>query len=165
MDTEGQTGPATATRAGLVARLRYALVSSQESPEQVARAVAVGAFFGFSPFLGLQILLAIGIAWLTRLNVPLVFLGVNLNLPWFLLPYYALVTMAARPWVGGDTCTRERLSDLLAHSPFSREFWETAISASVGCAKPFVLGSVVGATLAGLMVYAATRAIVRSARR
>ena len=80
------------TRA-LVRRWLGALLHIDDTPERTAAAFAFGVFFGFSPFLGLHTLLGIVFAFLLNLNRVAVLLGVYSNLPWFLGPYYALVTV------------------------------------------------------------------------
>lgn len=149
---------------GIVARLVHAVVSSTDRPHRVAQALALGAFFGFSPFLGLQTLLAMGVALVLGLNLALVFAGLNLNLL-LMLPYYAGVTVLASQVVGGASCTPGQLSGLLANSPFTGAFWHVAFDASLGCAWPFITGSLVGAAAIASGVYFATLGTIRAARR
>jgi uncharacterized protein (DUF2062 family) len=156
--------PEQAPPKGIVARAVRAVVSSTERPHRVAQALALGAFFGFSPFLGLQTVLAMGVALASGLNLALVFVGLNLNLL-LMLPYYAGVTVLANKVIGGASCTGDQLSRLLANSPFSGAFWEVAFDASVGCARPFVTGSLAGAAVVGCVVYFATLSVIRAAGR
>src|SRR5215467_14486260 len=44
------------------------LLGREETPERVATAIGLGVGIGFSPFIGLHLLLALGLAWLLRLN-------------------------------------------------------------------------------------------------
>src|SRR5581483_5193544 len=78
----------------LVRRWLDALLHIHDTPERTAAAFALGVFLGFSPFLGLHTLLGILFAFLLNFNRVAVLLGVYSNLPWFIGPYYALVTMA-----------------------------------------------------------------------
>ena len=50
-------------------------------------------FFGFSPLLGLHTIGALAVAFVFNLNRVAVLLGVYSNLPWIIVPYYALATM------------------------------------------------------------------------
>lgn len=52
-----------------------------ESPERKAFAVAAGLFSGISPFWGLHTFLAVGFAFLFRLNKPLTILASNVSIP------------------------------------------------------------------------------------
>lgn len=152
-----------APQKGIVARAMHVVVSSTERPHRVALALALGAFFGFSPFLGLQTVLAMGVAYASGLNLALVFVALNFSLP-VMLPYFAGVTVLANHVVGGASCTGAQLSGLLANSPFSGAFWQVAFDASVGCAWPFVTGSLAGAAAVACGVYFATLGTIRAAR-
>ena len=44
------------------------LLGREQPPERVAAAIGVGVAVGFSPFVGLHLLLALGLAFLFRLN-------------------------------------------------------------------------------------------------
>lgn len=137
-----------------------ALPATPEASRRVALALALGAFFGFSPFLGLQTLLAMGIALLARLDKTWVFVGLNLNLPFVLPAYYLGVTMAGRSLVGGAGCSGQAAAELLAQSWLSREFWRLVADTSVGCFRPFVAGSMFGAACVALSVYLVSKAVL-----
>lgn len=139
-----------------------ALPASPEASHRVALALALGAFFGFSPFLGLQTLFAMGIALLARLNKTWVFVGLNLNLPFVLPAYYLGVTLAGRSLVGGTGCSGQAVADLLAHSWLSREFWRLVAYTSAGCFRPFVAGSLVGGACVAACVYLVSKAALNA---
>ena len=71
-----------------VARFRGAL-HLDDSPWRLALSLAVGVFISFTPFYGLQTLLAIGVAVAVRLNRAATVTGTWLNLPWFAPVVYA----------------------------------------------------------------------------
>ena len=87
----------------------------------MALSFSLGVFFGFSPFVGLHTVIGLAAAVLFRLNKVAVLLGVYLNNPWVLVPYYAFAT-----WVGllitgmpaGVELSKYGVSDIL-----SRHFW------------------------------------------
>lgn len=56
---------------------------------RLALSLAVGVFISFTPFYGLQTLLAIGVAVVARLNRAATVAGAWLNLPWFAPLVYA----------------------------------------------------------------------------
>jgi uncharacterized protein (DUF2062 family) len=66
-----------------------------DTPERTALAYSIGVFLGFSPFLGLHILLALAIAFLWKLNRVAILIGIGMNTPWWIIPYYSIAT-----WVG-----------------------------------------------------------------
>ena len=65
------------------------LLGREEPPERVAAAIALGIGVGFSPFLGIHFLIAIGLAFLFRLNRFDALLGQFVGNPWTLPPVYA----------------------------------------------------------------------------
>ena len=67
------------------------LLAIRDTPEAIAGGVAIGIFFGFTPFFGLKEVLTIFFAWLTRTNIIAAVLAVtahNLVLPLMPLIYF-----------------------------------------------------------------------------
>lgn len=136
-----------------------ALWQLDESPTRVAAALALGVFFSFTPFIGAQILLSMALAVLLRLSKVAVFIGLNANLPWIMLPWYGGTTLAAAMLLGwpnpfeaeqqvvaaigdatGPIDAIKRLGDLVAPA-----LW------------PLVIGSTIGAALLGLATFVVVR--------
>ncbi len=76
------------------------LLHLHDTPRRTAAAFALGVFFSFSPFIGLQILCSMTLAFLLGLNRVAVFVGLNANLPWFVVPWYAGATLVAARALG-----------------------------------------------------------------
>jgi uncharacterized protein len=72
------------------------ILSHDDPPERLAFAFAFGVFLSFTPLLGLHLLLGFAAAFLFGLNRVALLVGLALNNPWTLVPYYALAT-----WLGG----------------------------------------------------------------
>src|SRR5205085_10012619 len=53
------------------------LLAIRDTPDAIARGVAIGIFFSFSPFFGLKEILTIFFAWLTRANIIAAVLAVT----------------------------------------------------------------------------------------
>jgi uncharacterized protein (DUF2062 family) len=51
------------------------------SPSEIAFGISLGNFVGILPFLGLHTAIALGLAWLLRLNMGVVFLGTQISNP------------------------------------------------------------------------------------
>lgn len=66
-----------------------ALLSLDDSPWRTALALAIGVFLSFTPFWGVQTLLALLLATVFRLNRAVTVTGTWLNLPWFAPFVYA----------------------------------------------------------------------------
>ena len=74
------------------------LLHIHDTPERTARAFAIGVAIGFSPLLGLHTALGLAVAFALNLNRVAVLLGLWVNLPWFIGPFYALAT-AMGAWI------------------------------------------------------------------
>ena len=134
------------------------LAGSSESPRRTAAAFALGVFLSFSPFLGLQILVGMTTAFLLRLNRPAVFIGLCVNLPWLIVPWYTLTTI-----VGGLMLNRpiaadfsRRFDALVELSFYSREFRSQAFDLVAPFFWSFLVGSIAGAIVLGIAAYFVT---------
>src|SRR5213593_74379 len=135
------------------------LLGREEPPERVAAAIALGIGVGFSPFLGIHFLIAIGLAFLFRLNRIDALLGQFVGNPWTLPPVYAAGYALGRKLLRYD---RRRVPDLpwdrLLHRDFWHAFTGTALRPRLAC---FLVGTAVLATLIGLAAYFVVRAALR----
>jgi uncharacterized protein len=158
------SSPTPSRRSG---RWLQSLLHLHDTPRRTAAAFAVGVFFSFSPFIGLQILVSFTIAFLLRLNRVAVFLGLNANLPWIVVPWYALTTIAAARALGLGLPDdfRARLAGLFAHSLFARQFWAEAWALLEPFLVPYLIGPTIGAAIIGVLTYVATSAILERRRR
>jgi uncharacterized protein (DUF2062 family) len=137
------------------------------SPHRAAAALALGVFLSFSPFLGLQILLGLALAFLFRLSRIVVLIGLCANLPWIMVPWYALTTAAAAAVLGvaDDVDIWARTTDLFSASVYHPAFWGRTAELIAAFFWPFVIGPTGGALVIAAVVYVATaRVLVRRAR-
>ncbi len=78
------------------------LIRSHETPAIKAWSMAVGVFFGITPFWGFQIWFVIFFAWVFKLNKALSILASNISIP----PMIPLIVFASyqtgRIWLGGN---------------------------------------------------------------
>ncbi len=131
-------------------RVAQTLASQHGGGTKVALSFSLGVFFGFSPFVGLHTVIGLAAAVLFRLNKVAVLLGVYLNNPWVLVPYYAFAT-----WVGllitgmpaGVELSKYGVSDIL-----SRHFWFWVV-AQWRLLIPAVVGSTLLSVLFALAAY------------
>ena len=136
-------------------RLIETLAGSNESAQRTAAAFALGTFLSFSPFLGLQIATGMTLAFLLRLNRVAVFLGLNANLPWIMIPWYTLTTFV------GSVLLQEpiaedfgaRLSAVLELPFYRAAFWQSAYDLVAPFFWSFALGSTLGAAVVGVVTY------------
>jgi uncharacterized protein (DUF2062 family) len=143
-------------------RLIEKLAGSTDSPRRTAAAFAFGVFLSFSPFIGLQILVGMATAFLLRLSRPVVFIGLCANLPWIIVPWYTLTTIA-----GGMMLNRpiaadfgKRFDALMELSFYTAEFRSQAIDLIAPFLWSFIIGSTAGAAIVAIPAYFVTAALV-----
>ena len=139
-----------------------------EAPRRTALALAIGVGLSFSPLLGLQILIALGITLAFRLSRIAVLVGLCANVPWVMLPWYGLTTAAAAALLGTtSTVDLNARLDLILSVPFYRAaFWGHAADLLEAFLWPFLIGPTVGAMALAAITYAvALRVLTRRAAR
>jgi len=77
------------TRVVAILRDRFVAALREDRPWRVALALSVGVFISFTPFYGLQTIMALVVATLLRLNRAITVTGTWMNLPWFAPFIYA----------------------------------------------------------------------------
>ena len=151
------------TRAAL-ARWLERLLHIHDTPRRTAAAFALGVFIGFSPLLGLHTALGLGLAFAFGLNRVAVLLGVYVNLPWFLGPYYTVATLA-----GAAVLRRPLPPGLLGDFAALLEHWPPAdldrlVTLLRPLLWPYVAGSTLLAGLAAAVAYYAALGFVEARR-
>jgi uncharacterized protein (DUF2062 family) len=140
------------------------LVSGADHPQRTAAAFAIGTFLSFSPLLGLQIATGLTAAFTLRLNRPALLIGLCTNLPWIMVPWYTLTTLAGARILGLSLPADmgNRLSRLLNLRVFTAEFWTLAGDLVAPLAWAFLVGSTAAAIIVGMLAYvAALRFLMR----
>ena len=143
------------------------LAESKDTPRRTAAAFALGVFLSFSPFLGLQTIMALVLAFALRLSRVAVLLGVCTNLPWIMVPWYTLTTAAGAYALGVPIAAdfQQRLGALLDLPIYRWAFWERALDLLWPFLGSFLVGSTAGALGVGALAYAAFRPVVEAACR
>lgn len=137
-----------------------------DTPHRTAAAFGLGVFLSFSPLFGLQIAIGIGAAIVLRLNRIAVVIGLCSNLPWLMVPWYALTTAAGAAILGvpiaADFTTR--LKAAFSLTVYSREFWIRIMELLGPLVGAFILGSSLGAVLLGGIAYLVTARLLARAQ-
>lgn len=130
-------------------------IARTDTPHRTAAAFACGVFLSFSPFLGLQILIGVTVALVLRLSRVAILAGLCVNLPWIMVPWYTLTTVAAAAVMGTPIGPEigSALSQLLDLSIFSSTFWTRAAEIVSPFLWSFIIGSTLGAVLVGIAAY------------
>lgn len=142
------------------------LAGLSDSPRRTAAAFAIGVFLSFSPFFGLQIAAGLGLALALRLNRVAVFAGLCANLPWLMIPWYALTTTLGAAMLGVPLAedVTARIGGVLELPIYRAAFWEGAAILVRPLVWPFVLGSTVGAFVVACLAYAVTSRLMLHVR-
>jgi uncharacterized protein len=143
------------------------LLHIHDTPQRTALAFAVGVFIGFSPFLGLHTIIAVGVAFLFNLNRVAVLVGAYANMPWILAPWYGLST-AIGAWLLRTKVPPgfgDRLSQLFTVSLFHVEFWRQLASEMRPLFWPYFVGSMLGAAILSIVAYWLTRGFIEARHR
>ena len=80
--------------------VKFRILHVDDTPQRIALGVAVGLWIGFTPFLGLHMILALAIAALLRANKALAVLFVWVSNPFTLLPIYGPAYLTGRFLMG-----------------------------------------------------------------
>lgn len=136
-------------------RVTERLAALGDSRERTAAGFAVGVFLSFSPFLGLQIAAGMATAVIFRLHKVAVFIGLNANLPWIMIPWYVVTTAAAASALGlaGPADMEDRLARVLAEPVYRAAFWEQFLELFWPYLWSFLIGPTAGAIVLGLSSY------------
>lgn len=132
-----------------------ALLHIHDSPRRTAAAFAVGVFWGFSPFFGMHTVLGLLCAFMFRLNRVAVLVGVYVNLPWLIAPYYTLATLAGATLLGARLPVdfASRLEHLVEGPMFSHALWSGLVELMGPLIWPYHVGSLVGAAVLAALAY------------
>jgi uncharacterized protein len=138
-----------------------------DTPPRLAAAYAWGITAGFSPFFGVQYLVAFLVAVVLRLNKLLVLAGLCTNLPWIMVPWYTATTAVAGAVLGVPLPVdlRGEFVALFSQSLLARGFWVHLFHLVRPWLLPFLLGPTIGAILLGMAVYPAALLVMLERRR
>ncbi|RZJ27747.1 MAG: DUF2062 domain-containing protein [Chryseobacterium sp.] len=132
--------------------LKEKLFDASESDALKAWSIGVGVFMGIVPLWGLQLIIAIALAFLFKLNKVLVVIAANISIP----PMIPLVIFGSyqtgRWWMG----------DKAVDMPFSSKIDLETIKLNL---LQYIYGSITLAILAGITFGLVTYIILKSSRR
>lgn len=124
------------------------LIRSHETPEVKAWSMAVGVFFGITPFWGFQIWFVIFFAWLFKLNKALAILASNISIP-PMIPFIVFASyQAGRIWFGGNEMSLS-IAENFKPEMLGKNFLQ------------YVVGSFTLAAMAGALAWMVTYILVK----
>lgn len=142
-------------------------IAGVDTPHRTAAAFGLGVFLSFSPFLGVQMALGFGTAFLLRLSRVAVFAGLCTNLPWLMVPWYAFTTAGAALVLGTPIAPdfEASLAALFDVPVYQSAFWTQAGSLLAPFLWSFLLGSTTGAAALGLAAFVAAERVIARRHR
>lgn len=129
--------------------LEQYLIRSHETPSVKAWSMAVGVFFGITPFWGFQIWFVIFFSWIFKLNKGLAILASNISIPPMIPVIVYASYQAGRIWLGGNNMAMS-FSDNLKPEMLGKNFLQ------------YILGSFTLAALVALVVWCFTFVLVQT---
>lgn len=157
---------------GFVKREIHKILELKDSQHAIAGGVAVGIFFGFTPFFGLKTLLSLGVAWLFGVNMIAAVVAVSLHdIIIVLSPILMRVEYQAGFWMIHQHLPPPmtlhhhhiKMSEVLyaVNHPLSSHWW----SAFYKVGLPLTLGSLVIAVPSAFVSYGATLGILNARKK
>lgn len=153
-----------------------AVLHLDEEPSRLAAGMAVGVFIGVTPLYGLHTLLALGAAFLFRLNKAVTVTGAWINLPWFAPFVYAFClrlgeAVLTGDWsrfsLGGVHALAQGMTAYLRAGPreTAGTLWQVAWDMLFAASMPLLVGTTIVGAVLGLAAYFITLEAVRDVRR
>jgi uncharacterized protein (DUF2062 family) len=144
-----------------VRRAVQAVLHTDDTPHRTALAFGVGVWIAFFPIWGIHSLMAIGVAFLFRLNRAAMLVGAWVNNPWTMAPLYTGGTLLGCALLRVPT---QGLA-LLNWSLGWRDFFHALMDTLRPYLWPFVVGNLVLGAIAGALSYVAFRLALEARRR
>ncbi len=135
--------------------LWWQILALDDTNHSKALGVAIGMWIGMTPTVGIQMILVMLFAVLTgrffHFNRVAALLTVYISNPLTMLPIYWFDYTVGTWFVPGNA-TQSDFAKILEYNGFA-EWWETILGLFVTIGAPLVLGSLVVATVCGLVTY------------
>jgi uncharacterized protein (DUF2062 family) len=143
----------------------HKMLHADDPPHRIALGVAIGMFYTFTPFIGVQMVLVVGTAWLLRANkvvgVPLVWISNPATFVPIFYPCY-LIGRAILGWPGvGRQWWEELLTDPPTGFAAATQFYWGRV---LEIFSPLMLGCCVVGLPLSIFSYLATRITVERYR-
>lgn len=128
----------------------------QDTPTRAALAFALGVFIAFSPFLGIHTAIALGLAFVFRLNRVAILAGTFTNNPWTIAPMYTAGTLLGCGLLGVSPASLAEVDWSLS----GRAFYESLLAGLGPLLLPFLLGNLVLGAAVAFVVFVVVRAVL-----
>ncbi len=143
-----------------LARTGQILRHVEGSPSRVAAAFGIGVFIAFFPILGIHTGLALGVAFLFRLNKVAILVGAWLNNPWTMAPMLSAGTLLGCLLLGVAPVTPSGVDWSLR----GRAFYSALATTLEPLVWPFVVGNLALGATAGVLSFLLLRSLLAKRR-
>jgi hypothetical protein len=130
-----------------------------DTQHSIALGTAIGMFIGMTPTVGIQMILVIVfnfmVGWLFRFNRIAALLTVYISNPLTVLPIYWFNYQVGIYFVDGNLSKEDFTANLTVGG--LSESWNSAYQLIVEVGEPLIIGSLVVATVLGVVTYPAMR--------
>lgn len=143
------------------------LLALEDSDHAKALGVALGMFIGMTPTVGLQMVMVLTLALLTRrlfyFNVPAAIVTIYISNPLTVVPIYWFNYRVGKLFVSSPGATPV-FRKVLEYDGFAA-WWDTLTTLLIRIGPPLIVGSAIVAVTAGLLTYPAMRWLLRRLSR
>ncbi len=133
------------------------IITLKEPPHRIALAFSIGVFIGMSPFLGFHAILGAAIAWVFRLNIFAILVGINVTNPWTIVPIYTFCT-----WIGAQCLGKEQIIPEINWSNINFSYLLDSFKPIL---LPFVFGTLLVGSLTAIVSYIVIYNITKRSHR
>ena len=143
------------------------VLALDDSPHAIALGAAIGIFFGLTPSVGIQTILVVVLAVLSRrfiyFNVTAAMLSTYVSNPLTMVPMYYFWYRLGTWFIPGNA-TVDQFEAMLNFEGLAG-WWQATCSLAVQVGIPMLIGSLLIAPIGSLIAYPLTRYMVRWFRR
>ena len=151
-------------------RLQKEILNADTGPRTTAISFALGIFLALGPLPGLHIFTGMLLVKIFRLNGIILLLGILIHNPWTMIPIHLLGLVTGDLILHQDIVSLDLFrafpwEELGINTVFSATFWKAHAVELKPILKPFITGSLVVCTSAGLASYFLTIRLLRKAKK
>jgi len=142
----------------------HSMLHADDPPHRIALGVAIGTFFTFTPFIGVQMVMVVGAAWLLRANkavgVPLVWISNPATFVPIFYPCY-LIGRTVLGWEGvGKEWWKQLTKPPAGFAEATQFYWNRTMEVF----SPLMLGCLMVGVPLSIFSYLCTRIIIERYR-
>lgn len=144
-------------------KLLRTILMLDDTPHSIALGTSIGMFIGMTPTVGIQMILVLITAFLTRpclrFNQVAAIVTVYISNPLTSVPIYWFNYKVGTLFIEGDL-PPDAFSQILKYKGFN-QWWDAVVTLFVEIGAPLIVGSLVVASICGVLTYPAMRWLLK----